>query len=136
MPDDRVLLWLGLISLIIFFVSLLSLPWLVAKIPADYFAHDRRIATPWKDAHPAVRILLLILKNLLGLVLVIGGLLMLFLPGQGLLTLAMGLVLMDYPGKYTLERWVVSIPLILKGLNWLRRKRHVSPLIVGSSKHQ
>lgn len=128
MPDGEVLLWLGLLSFATFIISLLSLPWLVAKIPADYFCHDRRKPAPWKRARPVLRVCALLLKNLLGWVLLAGGILMLFLPGQGFLTMAMGLILMDYPGKYPLERRIVSIPIILKGLNWLRSKRNSPPL--------
>jgi len=69
-------------------------------------------------------------KNLLGLALLCGGLLMLFLPGQGLLTMAVGLLLMDYPGKYALERKIVSRPSILKGMNWLRAKGDHPPIKV------
>ena len=127
-PDGEVLLWLGLLSFATFIISLLSLPWLVARIPADYFCHQQRNPAPWKRARPAFRISALILKNLLGWILLAGGLLMLFLPGQGILTMAMGLILMDYPGKYQLERRIVRIPIILKGLNWLRRKRSSPPL--------
>ena len=128
MPDEQLLLSMGLLSLGIFVLSLATLPWLVAKIPADYFSHDRRTPAAWKQAHPMTRIILLVLKNVLGWTLVAGGILMLFLPGQGLLTLAMGLILMDYPGKYHLERRIVALPFILKGMNWLRRKRHAPPL--------
>ncbi|MFA5631614.1 MAG: PGPGW domain-containing protein [Porticoccaceae bacterium] len=128
MPDGEVLLWLGLLSFATFIISLLSLPWLVAKIPADYFCHQQRNPAPWKTARPAFRISALILKNLLGWILLAGGILMLFLPGQGILTMAMGLILMDYPGKYPLERRIVRIPIILKGLNWLRKKHNSAPL--------
>jgi UPF0716 family protein affecting phage T7 exclusion len=70
----------------------------------------------------------MIAKNLLGLVLLAGGILMLFIPGQGLLTIFMGLVLIDYPKKFAFEKKLVSIPAVLKGLNWLRKKAHQPPL--------
>ena len=53
---------------------------------------------------------------------------MLFIPGQGLLTIAIGLLLMDYPGKFTLERKIASNPKIFNGLNWLRAKVRARPL--------
>ena len=55
---------------------------------------------------------------------------MLFLPGQGILTLVMGALLMDYPGKFQLERKIVKTPAILKGLNWLRAKANKPPLVI------
>lgn len=128
MSQEQWLWGLGVSSLLVFIISLATLPWLVAKIPADYFSHDQRAPMPWKQAHPLVRALLLTLKNILGWILLAGGIVMLFIPGQGILTMAMGLVLMDYPGKYVLERRLVSIPSIYKGLNWLREKRRAPPL--------
>lgn len=120
--NQTLLTWLSVISLITFVGSLLALPWLVGMIPDDYFLHQSRQSANLKQRHPVVRLLLLIGKNLLGLLLLCGGLLMLFLPGQGLLTIAVGLLLMDYPGKYSLERRIVAHPSILKGINWLRTK--------------
>jgi len=128
MSWQAALLWLGTISVFTFVISLLSLPWLVARIPADYFNHEYRIPTHWKQEHPLVRTFFLVIKNLLGYVLLVGGFIMLFIPGQGILTMAIGLMLMDYPGKYQLERRIVAIPAVFKGLNWLRKKAHVQPL--------
>jgi hypothetical protein len=67
------------------------------------------------------------LKNLLGLLLVVLGLIMLVTPGQGIVTLLIGLLLMNFPGKYHLERWLVLRPGVLKGLNWLRRRQGQLP---------
>jgi hypothetical protein len=47
---------------------------------------------------------------------------MLFLPGQGVLTIIAGLIMTDYPGKFELERRIVSNKKILEKLNWLRNK--------------
>jgi len=73
---------------------------------------------------------LLIGKNLLGTILLAGGIIMLFMPGQGLLTMAMGLLLLDYPGKFALERRVARQHAVLSGLNWLRAKTGSPPLVV------
>jgi len=128
--NQTLLTWLSIISLITFAGSLLALPWLVGIIPEDYFLHQHRKPTDLKQRHPITRLMLLLGKNLLGLILLCGGLLMLFLPGQGLLTMAVGLLLMDYPGKYALERKIVSRPSILKGMNWLRAKGNHPPIKV------
>lgn len=130
MEPQQAALWLSLISLCTFVGSLAALPWLVARIPSDYFNHNERYPAPWKNRHPLLRYTLIFLKNLLGLVLVTGGFIMLFLPGQGLLTLAMGLLLLDYPGKFRFERWLVSRRPILRGLNWLRRRQGMPALEV------
>jgi hypothetical protein len=125
---QELLTWLTIGSLFTFVASLLALPWLVSLIPQDYFLPKHREPTPWKDAHPLIRLVLLAIKNILGLILLCGGTLMLFLPGQGLLTIAMGLILMDYPGKFRFERRLAGLPGVLRSLNWLRAKRHQPPL--------
>lgn len=122
--------WLTGASVATFVISLVALPWLVARIPPDYFAHHKRHATPLKQRHPVIRLLLLIGKNLLGTILLAGGIIMLFVPGQGLLTMAMGLLLLDYPGKFALERRVARQHAVLSGLNWLRAKTGSPPLVV------
>jgi len=128
-------LLLGLIgfgSLIVFVGSLVFLPWLVAQIPADYFCHNRREPAQWKQLHPLIRYVILVLKNLVGLTLLLSGFAMLMLPGQGLLGILLGLILMDYPGKFQLERKIVSRPKLLRFINWLRRKQNKPPLLFES----
>ncbi len=127
---EAILTWLTIGSLITFVVSLATLPWLVARIPADYFLYQKRHPIALKQRHPVIRMVLLIGKNLLGAILLLGGILMLFIPGQGLLTMAMGLLLLDYPGKFTLERKLAQQPKVLNGLNWLRSKAKAPPLEV------
>ena len=72
--------------------------------------------------------LILFGKNIIGFSLIIGGLLMLVLPGQGLLTIVTGLLLINYPGKYKLEQKLVTIPSIFRALNWIRVKANKPPL--------
>lgn len=123
----------GAVSAVIFIISLLSLPWLAAKIPQDYFLYSQRQPSLWQaKTRPIFSLLLIVVKNLLGCILLAGGVLMLFIPGQGLLTIFMGLVLIDYPKKFAFEKKLVSIPAILKGLNWLRKKADKPPLNVGN----
>jgi len=54
--------------------------------------------------------------------------LMLVLPGQGLLTIVTGLLLINYPGKYKLEQKLVAIPSVFRALNWIRVKANKPPL--------
>jgi archaellum biogenesis protein FlaJ (TadC family) len=120
---------IGVISFLVFLISLVSVPWLVAKIPEDYFLHHKRKKTlPVKRAAWVRYLALKLARNTLGLILLTAGFFMLFIPGQGLLTIVMGLVLMDYPGKYALEKKIISYPVVIKGLNWLRFKANKPPL--------
>ena len=67
-------------------------------------------------------------KNIIGVFLIIGGLLMLVLPGQGLLTIVTGLLLINYSGKCKLEQKLVAIPSVFRALNWIRVKANKPPL--------
>ncbi len=118
--------WLVAISLLTFIGSLLLVPFLVIRIPADYFSHNRR--QPLESNHPFIRISMRFLKNLFGLFLVIAGLIMLITPGQGLLTLLAGMVIMNYPGKFKLERWLVTRFRLLPAMNWIRQRYKLPPL--------
>lgn len=119
---ENLLLLLGGVSLVTFFGSLLVVPWLVVRIPPDYFALEERRIAPWSDRHPALRWSALLGKNLLGVILILMGIAMLVLPGQGLLTILIGIVLTSFPGKYRLERWLVRRRPIWRSVNWLRRR--------------
>lgn len=124
-PD---LLWaLGIASAILFVASLLAIPPLVARIPVDYFAHDQRPRSRWGGLHPVLRIVALVSSTLLGLVFLAAGVAMLVLPGQGLLTMFVGFLMLEYPGKYRLERALVRQRLIARPLNWLRRRAGREP---------
>lgn len=127
--DNAGLFWaVGIASVVIFFASLLIMPALVIRIPVDYFTHERRPPSRFANRHPSVRLLILIAKNVLGGVLVLAGIAMLVLPGQGLLTILVGFLLVDFPRKYALERWLVRKPVVHRPINWLRRKHHREPM--------
>ena len=117
---------LGTISFVIFVFSLISIRWLVALIPSDYFIN--RDSSKFKITYPSLWLVSIIIKNILGYTLIIGGTLMLFLPGQGLFTIFIGLLLSNYPGKYYLERKLIAMPKIYKTVNWLRKKSNQPPL--------
>ena len=112
----------------IFLFSLIGIKWLIALIPSDYFLikKDSKI----KSSNPYLWLLVVIFKNLIGYSLIIGGIMMLILPGQGLFTIMIGLMLSNYPGKYALEKRFISTPAILKSINWLRRKSNKPPLLI------
>ena len=112
--------WLAAGSLASLIVSIAVLPFLVTRIPADYFSHRRRHRLSQSNGNLVFRLLLTALKNAIGALFVIGGLIMLVLPGQGLLTLFIGLMIMNYPGKFALERWLIQRPYVLPAVNRLR----------------
>jgi hypothetical protein len=125
-------LWMALtlISVVTFFGSLVVLRILIVRMPPDYFAGRRPATSRWADSHPAIRMTALIIKNLLGAVLVAFGILMLFTPGQGILSILMGLSLLNVPGKRAMERRIVANPVVLRALNAVRTRAGRSPLVV------
>ncbi len=130
---DTLLWWLTAASVVMFFGSLIAMPFLAARIPADYFAQKERPPSKWTGHHPALRIVLLIGKNLLGVVLILAGLAMLVMPGQGLLAMLIGLLLLDLPGKYRFEKWLIARPRIRAGINWLRQRAGKPPLVCAAN---
>jgi hypothetical protein len=120
---EGLLIWLGVFSAVTFVLSLILLPWFVNRIPVDYFTRPR-------DPH-AWHILLqprTILRNLLGLPVLLAGVAMLVLPGQGILTILIGLGIMNFPGKFAVERWFVERKGVMFSINWIRQKTKHPPL--------
>ncbi len=122
------LAWLGALSLLTFVASLVLVPVLVVRMPADYFVAPARTGGRMAARHPLARLLLVALKNGLGILLLLAGIAMLVLPGQGLLTMILGLLLLDFPGKYRLERRLILHPRVLPVVNHIRRRRGHPPL--------
>lgn len=127
---ETAIMWLAGASFVAFCATLIAVPWLIVRIPSDYFAHGKRPRKQWADRHPVVRGALLAGKNLLGYLLLVAGIAMLVLPGQGLLTMLLGFILVDLPGKYRFERWLVARPLVLRTINALRRRAGRDPLVL------
>ena len=125
----HVLIGFTIASIVGLIGSVITIPIILIRLPADYF--DTRIPRYWmKDHHPVLRIIGLILKNCVGSVFLVAGFIMLFLPGQGLLTMLIGISLLDFPGKRELEAKIVGRPGILKAINAMRHKFHKPPLIL------
>ena len=102
----------------------------IAHLPVDYFVDPRRHNGGLRHYSGIVRIGIPIAKNMLGFILIIAGVIMLVLPGQGLLTLLAGLMLMNFPGKFACERWLVRRKRIRVAIAWLRQRSGSPPLIL------
>jgi len=111
-----------LISLITFFGTILLMGVLILMIPTYYFSNPKRRKSFLITKRPLLGVILLIVKNLIGLIFLIVGFLLLFIPGQGILTILVGIILMNFPGKYRLERKLVQRPGVLQGINKIRKK--------------
>src|SRR5215212_2846418 len=108
---ERVMWWLVAISALTFVTSIVAVPWMIVRIPASYFMTAKH-PHPWADRHPLVRRLFVVGKNFLGLAFIVIGLLLLILPGQGILTILAGVVLLDFPGKERVLLRLISQPAV------------------------
>ena len=135
--EYRVLLWWLTGAAVAMIATTLAVgPLLIARIPADYFTHEHRPRGQNARGRGAGRMAVRVGVNVVGWVLVLGGIAMLALPGQGVLTLVLGLFLVEFPGKYRVERWIVSRAGVLRALNWVREKRGAEPLVVGERRER
>jgi hypothetical protein len=123
------ILWcLTIVSALLFFLSLILIPWLLIRIPDDYFICRKSNPFSRISKLSFIQILILIIKNLLGLLLLICGVAMLLLPGQGILTILLSITLVDFPHKRRFELWLISRPMVLNTVNRLRKRAGTSPL--------
>lgn len=118
----------AIVAIIAFILSIVLIPWIVILLPSDYFAHPKRQKYPWEKYPPLIKWSVILLKNMLGAVFVIAGIVMLFIPGQGILTIVAGLVLINFPYKYRIQKWVIRQPVVFKAVNAIRRKAGERPL--------
>lgn len=117
----------ALLSLLIFVLtfsaSLAIVSVVLVKLPATYFkrSNNKKFLA---NRPPIIRWLAIVGKNLLGFVLVVVGILLSLpgVPGQGMLTILLGVMLLDFPGRPRFEHWLVSRPKILQAINKLRHR--------------
>ena len=125
---ETVLWWLGALSVVSFFGTLIIIPLIMVRIPTDYFIRRREPSGPiW---HSVPNLPGVIAKNILGAIFILAGLAMLVLPGQGVATILLGIMLMNFPGKHALERKIIQQPPVLRTINWMRAKSNRPPLLV------
>ena len=122
---------LGIASGASFVGSILCCTVVIAYLPYDYFLPKKRVSL---IRQPVLRVGLMFLKNLLAGLLIIVGLIQLLLPGQGVLTILIGLVISDIPGKRQLERRIIRIPMVLSAANRIRSRFKRPPLVLEAKK--
>lgn len=119
------------LSLVTFVGSLMVVTFVLVRLPENYFhsSHAREFLV---ESHPVLRALGIFAKNLLGLVLVVCGIIMSLpgVPGQGVLTILLGVMLLDFPGKRSLETRIVSRPRVFRAINALRARFDKPPLML------
>jgi len=128
--DKHAVLLVGFwfLSLASFLGTLVALPFVLARIPTDYFTRGKRDPQRQARKSPIVFLALSAVKNGLGVLLVIAGVFMLVLPGQGLLTIVAGFALTNFPGKFKLEKRLIFLPGVFRTVNRIRRRMGRPPL--------
>lgn len=122
------MLWSAAIFLLTFTASLAMVTALVIYLPTNYFVDRRPFLGKWP---PLARAAALVVKNLLGLALVALGIALSIpgVPGQGLLTVLIGLALLDIPGKRRLMHLTAQRPLVQRSINGLRARFGREPML-------
>ena len=123
------MLWGFLMFVVTFAVSSAIAAFILVKMPANYFhsSHGREFLT---GSHPTLRWAGVVVKNLVGLVFVVLGVVMTVVPGPGLLTILLGVTLLDFPGKRRLELKLVSRPAVRHAIDRVRARFHRPPLML------
>lgn len=122
------MLWSIAIFLLLFAAGLAVVAVAILLLPTHYFVDERPF---WRDKPKPLRLAGIVAKNLLGLSLVALGIALSIpgIPGQGLLTILIGLVLVDFPGKRRLVRMLSRRPLIQRSINGLRTRFGRQPVV-------
>jgi hypothetical protein len=128
--NEQLIQQTGNASLVILAITVVALPLVVKMLPANYFISEKREPARQTRKHPLLWALLSLLKNLLGLLLILVGIAMLVLPGQGTVTLLIGLAISNFPGKYAIERRIVCQPAVGDTLNKIRKLTNSPPLML------
>ena len=119
-------LFLGSLTL-----SFAAIAIVMVKIPKNYFSsHYKRDFMPGSSF--VVRWGAVIAKNIFGVFLIILGIALSLpgVPGQGILTILLGLIMLDIPGKRPLEARIIKRPAVLSAINNLRSRYGKEPLEV------
>lgn len=117
---------LAIISVASIVGSILFCTLAIAYLPFDYFLAKKRES---RIKQPVLRIVLKCLKNILAVLLIIVGIIMFLTPGQGVLTVLIGIIISDIPGKRRLEHRIIRSGAVLSAANFIR-SRFKRPLFV------
>lgn len=122
-PEGAVAIAVGVASVSFLVGAIAALPVFLVRIPSDYFvrpAPERPVATR-------------VARAVLGVVLIVLGCIMLVLPGQGILTILVGLVVLGLPVGHRLARRLISRRAVFDATNRLRARFGRPPLIVADA---
>ena len=122
---NQIIQWAGIVSVFLFFLSLFLLRYVILRLPEDYFITASSIS----KSHPKSpqKIIVRVAKNAVGVLLTICGIILLFTPGQGMITILIGLCLIDLAIVNQFKKKIINNSQVQKALNWIRTKKSVKP---------
>lgn len=149
---ETLLAGLGTASAVLLALSVVVVPWLLARLPHDYFLRAARGSSAGRSVAenadaarrpreavtrafrraPALapwRLVLLLARTVVGVAFVVLGLIMMVTPGPGVVALLLGLSLCEFPGKRALLRRLAGHPSVFASLNWIRRRAGSPPFL-------
>jgi hypothetical protein len=128
--ETYLLLWFAL-SVVATVGGVIVVGTVLVTLPPGYFVAPA-VRQPLRTTHPLVRRTAVFLKNLLGTALIALGLIMSLpgIPGPGIITIAIGLMLIDFAEKRRWAAWVIGRPPILRAANRLRRRYGEPPFVM------
>lgn len=125
---ENLVWWVGVSWLSVFLGTLFVLMAVIVMLPSEYFVRDYKKHPTIPIDNPVLLICYRIFKNLVGIFFILAGLAMLVLPGQGLISVFIGLSLTSFPGKRRLIRFIIRRKAVFRSANWLRTKFDRAPL--------
>lgn len=130
-PGWNGLIWGLCIAVIGTLLLMLAAGYIVLRVPADYF-HNPEARRFWTTRHPILRACFIALKNIIGVLLLVVGLVTIVpgVPGPGALIMLIAILFLDFPGKMRMERWLFGHPLVFSKINRLRARYGREPIVM------
>lgn len=120
LDTERLLRFAGIVAVVFFMLIAIGTAVLfrfILTADEDFFLRLRE-----KEEKPVRVGVLFFVRNAIGVVLLASGVLMLFLPGQGILTILLSLLFLDFPGRHRLISRILDSRRTRAGLNGIRKK--------------
>ncbi len=120
----NIVIIIGMVSIAIMLISIFLIPVFIKNIPTDYFINNKYHQM---NINNTKQFIIIIGRNIIGFILIIVGVIMLFTPGPGIITILVALFLMKFKNKAKLEYMLVKNNATFKALNYLREKVNKEP---------
>lgn len=106
------------VSAVLFVGTLIAIPILCIRMPEDHFVSPPKRRPQW----------LVAIRSIIAAIVILMGVAMLVLPGQGILTILIGISLLDFPAKRAWQRRLLQRPSVLRTINRIRDRAGKPPL--------